>query len=187
MNRTILLRSVALSLLLVSMAVQVGGADGGKAKNVVYQGKAEGAQFSIDTSPIIFYVGTVNNKYHVLLIRVKNSSDTALNLAKDQDTIQLRFAGGTTVNGLLNLPAADRATWDGLETEIRNAVAYPDVIKPREEEGIYLYIRTQDVSGPRRKHEMPSSITYTNQEPSPSRGAAAAEGRGITARDPEIR
>src|SRR5258706_3310859 len=162
MTRRRLLQSVVLLLTIGSTL----GADGGKAKNVTYDGQARPQtgngswQFTIDTSPIIFYLGTVNNKYHVLLIRVKNNADAPLNLAKDQDTIELRFSDGQKVKGLLNLPATDRATWDGLETEIRTAVAYPEVVPPREEEGIYFYVPIADVKGPRKRHEMPSSIIY---------------------------
>ena len=185
MTRRILLQSFVLLPALSSTLVTVAGADGGKAKNVIYEGQARpqtgngSSQFTIDTSPIIFYLGTVNNKYHVLLIRVKNNTDAALNLAKDQDTIELRYAEGQKVKGLLNLPAADRATWDGLETEIRTAVAYPEVVQPREEEGIYFFVPVDDVKGPRKKHEMPSSIIYNIKSlPTPvelrRRGVAAA-------------
>jgi hypothetical protein len=162
MTRRILLQSAVLLPALRSTL----GADGGRAKNVVYNGQARPQtgngswQFTVDTSPIIFYLGTVNNKYHVLLVRVKNNTDTPLNLAKDQDTIELRFSDEQKVKGLLNLPAADRVTWDGLETEIRTAVAYPNVVPPREEEGIYFYVPVGDVKIPRKRHEMPNSIMY---------------------------
>lgn len=166
MTRRILLQFVILMLTLSSNLVPTALADGGKAKNVIYEAQVRprsgtGAfQFIIDTSPIIFYLGTVNNKYHVLLIRVKNNSDAPLNLTKNQDTIELHFFDGHNVKGLLNLLAADRSTWDGLETEMRNAVTYPEVVQPREEEGIYLYVPVGNVKGPRKKHEMPTSIVY---------------------------
>src|SRR5262249_51132708 len=166
MIRRILLLAVGFCLALGTTLVVVKGADGGKAKNVIYQGQAQpqtgngSSKFSIDTSPIIFYLSTVNNKYHVLLIRVKNDTDAPLKLAKEQDTIELRFSNGQTVKGLLNLPAADRASWDGLDTEIRTAVAYPEIVPAHEEEGIYLYVKVGDVNGPRKKHEMPTSIIY---------------------------
>ncbi len=167
-------RSLLHSALLLPALRATLGADGGKAKNVIYNGQARpqagngNYTFAIDTSPIIFYLGTVNNKYHVLLIRVKNNADTPLNLSKDQDTLDLIFSGGQKVKGLLNLPASDRATWDGLDTEIRTAVAYPDIVPPREEEGIYFYVPVGDVVGPRKRHEMPASITYTIKSlPSP--------------------
>ncbi len=166
MTKRILLKSVVLLLTLRFALVPSVLADGGKAKNVIYDGEARPQtgngewQFTIDTSPVIFYLGTVNNKYHVLLIRVKNNTEGPLNLAKDQDTIELRFSDGQKVKGLLNLPAADRATWDGLETGIRTAVAYPEVVQPREEEGIYFYVPVGEVQDPRKKHEMPNSIIY---------------------------
>lgn len=166
MTRKILLQSVALLLALSFALAPVAPADGGKAKNVIYDGQARPQngngtwQFTIDTSPIIFYLGTVNNKYHVLLIRVKNNTATPLNLAKDQDTIELRFSNGQKTKGLLNLPAADQTTWDALETEIRTAIAYPEVVEPREEEGIYFYVPIGDLKDARKKHEMPTSIIY---------------------------
>lgn len=139
----------------------------------------EGASSRSIPVPSFFYLGTVNNKYHVLLIRVKNNTEGPLNLSKDQDTIEMRFFDGQKVKGLLNLPAADRATWDGLETGIRTAVAYPEVVQPREEEGIYFYVPVGDVKEQRAKHEMPNSIIYninglTNPVVLHQRGVAAA-------------
>jgi hypothetical protein len=166
MNRRILLQSVVLLLTFSSTLAPAVPADGGKAKNAVYSGQARPQtgsgswQFTVYTSPIIFYLGTINNKYHVLLIRVKSNTDAPLNLAKDQDTIELRFPGGQNIKGLLNLPAADPATWDGLDQEVRTAVAYPEAVQPHEEEGIYFYVPVGDLMGPRKKHEMPSSIIY---------------------------
>ena len=185
MIRKLLLQFVVLLLTLGSSPVLSLFADGGKAKNVIYEGQARSQtgngtwDFNIDTSPIIFYLGTVNNKYHVLLIRVKNNADAPLNLNKDQDTIELSFSGGQKVKGLLNLPATDRATWDGLETEIRTAVAYPEVIEPHEEEGIYFYVSVDDVKDPRKRHQMPASILYNIKSLSSpvalhQRGVAAA-------------
>jgi hypothetical protein len=110
--------------------------------------------------PIIFYLTTVNTKYDVLLLRVKNDTAAPLVLSKDQDAIELVFADGQKVQGLLNVPSVDRATWDGLETEIRTAVSYPDLVQAREEEGIYVYIPIGDVKAPRLRHEMPMALTY---------------------------
>jgi len=167
MNKRFLASAVIFLFALTSVPVPPVFADGGKAKNAVYDAWVTvpngggGYQFHVDTSPIIFYLGTVNNKYHALLIRVKNSSPGALNLSRDQDSIELRFASGQKVRGILNLPAVDRATWDGLETEIRTAVAYPELVDHGEEEGIYFYVPIGDVTAPRKKHEMPVSILYT--------------------------
>ena len=60
----------------------------------------------------------------------------------------------------MNLPSSDRATWDGLETEIRTAVVYPEVIESREEEGIYFYVPVDAVKAQRKKHLMPKFILY---------------------------
>ena len=168
----ILLRPVLL-LLLLSLFLPVALADGGKAKNVIYKAQVQsrtGAgnlEFSIDTSPLIFYLGTVNNKYHVLLIRLKNNTDAPLKLTKDQDTVDLTFLDGHKLKGLLNLPGTDRTTWDSLEAEMRSAVVYPEIVQPHEEEGVYLYVSVSDARGPRKKHEMPVSITYNIKSISP--------------------
>jgi hypothetical protein len=162
-----LLRATALWLAFACTLGTIVAADGGKAKNVVYEARvpaqtgAGTMQFTIDTSPIIFYLTTVNTKYHVLLVRVKNDTAAPLVLSKDQDTIEFTFANGQKVQGLLNIPAVDRATWDGLETEIRTAVTYPDLVPAREEEGIYVYVRIADVKAPRLKHEMAIALTYS--------------------------
>jgi len=158
--------SAPLSLVFASLLAPALDADGGKAKNVIYEARVPAQtgtgslQFSIDTSPIIFYLTTVNRKYHVLLLRVKNDTAAPLVLSKDQDAIELVFADGQKVQGLLNVPSVDRATWDGLETEIRTAVSYPDLVPAREEEGIYVYIRIGDVKAPRLRHEMPMALRY---------------------------
>lgn len=180
-----LLRAIALSLAFAGTPGTIVAADGGKAKNVVYEGRVPaqtgtGAiQFTVDTSPIIFYLTTVNTKYHVLLVRVRNDTTAPLVLSKDQDTIEFTFANGQKVQGLLNIPAVDRATWDGLETEIRTAVTYPDQVPAREEEGIYVYVRVADVKAPRLKHEMAMALTFKIKSlPRPveirQRGPAAA-------------
>jgi len=158
--------SVPLSLVFATLLAPALDADGGKAKNVIYEARVPAQtgtgslQFSIDTSPIIFYLTTVNTKYHVLLLRVKNGTAAPLVLSKDQDAIELVFADGQKVQGLLNVRSVDPATWDGLETEIRTAVSYPDLVPALEEEGIYVYIRIGDVKAPRLRHEMPMALAY---------------------------
>src|ERR1700730_12608598 len=98
-----ILQCVVLMLTLSSTLVTVVGADGGKAKNTFYTGQVQPPsgngelRFTVDTSPIIFYLGTVNNKYHVLLIRVNNNTGAPLKFSKDQDTVELRFSGNQRV------------------------------------------------------------------------------------------
>jgi len=158
----------ALWLIAASLLCAAGasGADGGKAKNEVYRASvvpnsARGAvEFVVDTSPIIFYVGTVNRKYHVLLIRAVNRSDVALQLSKEQDSIELEYPQVGKINGLLDLSVTDPATWDALDAEIRTAVAYPSVVSAGEEEGIYVFVPVDAVTAPRKRHEMPAVIHY---------------------------
>jgi hypothetical protein len=170
MSRRILAQSLLTLALCFSLVAPV-LANGGKAKNEMYEGFAQPKNgkglftFTIESSPVIFYLGTVNNKYHVLLIRVRNQSNVPLKLSKDDDTVGLEFIDlhtvtGKTVKGLLNLKEIDPATWDGLEGGLRTAIAYPEVVPAGEEEGIYLYVPVKDLAGPRKEHDMPVSITY---------------------------
>jgi len=163
-SRTIGLAGV-LAAAVASLSIAPALADGGKAKNEVLEGTAEMSQggrvaFRVDTSPIIFYAGTVNAKYHVLLIRVVNRSSVALALSREQDSIELEFADGSKLKGLINLAGTDPATWDGLEAEIRTAVAYPAAVPAGEEEGVYLYVPVGALTAPRKRHEMPAIIRY---------------------------
>lgn len=58
--------AAARSVMLIAFLLPAAPADGGKAKKVIYDGQARPHsgngtwQFTIDISPIIFYLGTVN-------------------------------------------------------------------------------------------------------------------------------
>ena len=151
---------VALAMPLVTPAF----ANGGKAKNAVYEASlqvdAGDVRFHVLVNPIIFYLGNVNRKYHALLIQAKNRSKQPLRLSKAQDTVKLRLSDGLVVKGLIDLRTADPQTWESLDAETRTAVAYPPTVKAGEEEGIYVFVPVEAVVVPRKKHEMPHRISF---------------------------
>ena len=165
-TKTLCLGIVATSFLLTSPWTPALWGNGGKAKNAFYVAEAgldpEGGRvrFSIDANPVLFYFTTVNNKYQVLLIRVENRAKVPLQLLKSQDKVQLHF-GTQTISATLDLVAADGRTWDGLDATMRQTVAYPRQVEAGEEEGIYVYVPTDNLKSFRTERQMPYSISFT--------------------------
>jgi hypothetical protein len=165
-GRTIL--TVFLILLAVSLVPHSSVlANGGKAKTYVYIGEVASKSgsarwtFKLEMNPAIFYLGTVNNKYHVIMISVISYADSPLKLSINEDTAVLVFGDDKKVTAVLNLPGVDRATWDGLERSLRDAIAYPQVVPPQEQEGIYLFIPVSDIQAESKNQYVPSEISYS--------------------------
>ncbi len=167
MKTKILCAGIVAALLVPSPWLPLLWCNGGKAKNVFYSAEVSlGAEsggtcrFSIDANPVLFYFTNVNNKYQVLLIRVENRAKVPLLLSKSGDKVQLRF-GTQSITGMLDLVASDRPTWDGLDTRMREAVAYPKQVEGREEEGVYVYVPVEALKGFRIERQMPDSISFS--------------------------
>src|SRR5438128_4798059 len=166
MKTKILCVGIVATLLVASPWLPLLWGNGGKAKNVFYFAEVSlGAEsggtcrFSIDANPVLFYFTTVNNKYQVLLIRVENHAKVPLLLSKSTDKVQLHF-GTQTISGTLDLVAADRSTWDGLDPTMRETVAYPIKVEAREEEGVYVYVPVEVLKSFRIERQMPDSISF---------------------------
>lgn len=183
------LRSIALWLALAGALGSALEADGGKAKNVILEGRVAAQtgtgsiRFSIDTSPIIFYLTTVNGKYHALLLRVKNDTGAPLALSKDQDSIALTFADGQHVQGLLNLPPVDRATWDGLETENPHGdrVSRPRT-RARGRGNLRVRARCRHKDTPPAPRDADVAHVHDQESAAPGRSASARCGQGLAFR-----
>ncbi len=122
MTKKTAVRCLVLLLALSAIPAARVVADGAKAESKTYRGlgKLQGGQgtarFSITTSPLIFYLGTLNNKYRLLEILVQNDASVPLRLFKESDTVELDFYYRrqhepmlSKVKGILNLPEADPA------------------------------------------------------------------------------
>ena len=126
-------------------SIHSGMGNGGKGKFNTYMAQTSLGSgvgdcfFTVDVNPTIFYLTTINSKYQVLAMRIKNRARTALVLDKAKDKVELRF-GSKRVSGILNLAANDRATWDSLGKEMKDLVMYPSQVEGGEEEGIYIFI-----------------------------------------------
>jgi len=142
-------------------------ANGGKAKLYTYKAEipldsdsSRKCLFSTAAYPGLFYLTSVNSKYNVLLVRVENQTKTPLALDKNQDKVELQFET-KKISGVLNLAVTDPQTWDSFSTEMREALVYPGQVERGEEEGVYVYIPRESLSGFSINRQMPEHIAFT--------------------------
>lgn len=147
------LRNLLLCLLLLIASSTLLAANGTKGKRVVYEatvriGNAATADchLLVELEPILFQIDSVQNKYRVIRINIKNNSQSPLKLSLEKDSVQVRI-GSRVVGGSLNLADSDQQWWDGLSPELRKALAYPDqsAIKSGEEENVFAYFPVADL------------------------------------------
>ena len=177
------LRKILLcSLFLVATSTML-AANGSKGKKVLYEahiGIREAnhpdCHFMIELEPILFQINSVQNKYRVIRINIKNDSLASLKLSLDKDSVQFR-ANSRLVKGSLSVASSDQAWWDGLSSELRRALAYPDqsAIKGGEEENVFVFVPVSDL--PTLPVEILFKIDSVSGTPIPirQRGEAAAK------------
>jgi flagellar basal body-associated protein FliL len=170
------------SLFLVAASTLL-AANGSKGKKVIYEahiriGDATQPEchFLVELEPILFQINTVQNKYRVIRINIRNESQAPLKLSLDKDSVQVR-AGSHLIKGSLSLASSDQAWWDGLSPELRKALAYPDqsTIKRGEEENVFVFVSDSDL--PKLPVEILFKIDSVSATPIPirERGVAAAK------------
>jgi hypothetical protein len=176
-------RSLLFCLALLSAASILLAANGSKGKRVVYEATVPIANattpdchFLVELEPILFQIDSVQNKYRVIRINIKNSSQSPLKLSLEKDSVQVR-TGSRVVQGRLNLADSDQSWWDGLSPELRRALAYPDqsVIKGGEEENVFAYFPVADLPTPPTEILFKIEAVSTSPVVMRQRGAAAAK------------
>jgi hypothetical protein len=155
-------RDVFFALLALAVVSTSLAANGSKGKRVVYEGTASlgdgtsgQCRFLVELEPILFQIESVQNKYRIIRINIKNDGQAPLKLALMKDSIQVR-AGSRVTKGSLNPADGEQAWWDGLSPELRKALAYPDqaAVRHGEEENVFAYFPIADLSAP------PSEILF---------------------------
>jgi len=131
-----------------------GAANGNKAKKMLYDGKADDVAFSIELEPIPFQINAVQGRYRLVRIRMVNNGSTPLALSAQGDRVRA-FTGAAEVEGILDLGQRDAPLWDGFPLEVRTMLAYPTVVKPREEESVFVFFDTNRVT------RAPAGLLYT--------------------------
>ena len=138
---------VAAALLLSAWSA---AANGNRAKKEFYDGKIGQVAFSVELEPIPFQVSTVQNRYRLIRIRIVNDGATPLSLSARADKV-VGYTGEGEVDGIVDLNRRDAALWDGFSAEVRTMLAYPTVVKAREEESVFVFFdATRLKSAPER-------------------------------------
>lgn len=142
-------------------------ADGGVAKTDVYEAtirlgteSAGTCDFSAEIQPVLFYLGSVNDEYRVLLIHIVNRGASPLRLSRNSDKIELKFESKTVV-GEIDLSDQDTRFWDSLDQSMRQALNYPDLVAEGEEDAVFLFVPNGALSGFRLDRTLPIEIRYS--------------------------
>jgi hypothetical protein len=115
--------------------------DGAKAKTTVYQATLGSIEFSTEIDNILFALTSLQSKYKVVRINVRNRGRDTLRFSKSKDQVMLFFPDAAAGRvGLLDLQRRDPAVWDGLESELRAMLVYPELVEPGEEENVFVFI-----------------------------------------------
>ncbi len=89
-------------------------------------------EFSCDIQPTPFRLNSVNGKYKLVLIRVRNWSTKVARLSRANDRIDFRDEGGGSpivVHAALDPQKSDPAFWNALDARSREVLTYPDAIE----------------------------------------------------------
>ena len=117
-------------------------ANGGKGKTEHYAGFARfGDDFiAFDTSfdKVLFLLTSVQNKYKIIQVRVKNNGRSPVLLSDAKDMITIVFKN-RQVRGILDMYRRDSAFWDALTPGTRQILAYPANVSPGEEQSVFVF------------------------------------------------
>jgi hypothetical protein len=163
--------SAAIGVALILSALTA-AANGNKAKKEVYDGKAGQIIFTVELEPIPFQITTVGNRYRLVRIRIVNEGPRPLALAAQSDKV-VAYTRDGEVEGILDIGRRDAPLWDGFPLEVRTLLAYPMVVKAREEESVFVFFDAT------RLKSAPGGLLYTlaglnDQVPLTRRGATTA-------------
>ena len=157
-----LLNAVASLLLIVAASAMLVSKNGSKGRKVQYGAQvsvnnATGADsFSIELEPILFPILSLQNKFRVIRINIRNQSSAPLRLSATNDSIQVKV-GNQLVRGRFSISDSDPAWWNGLSFGMREALAYPDQapIRSGEEDNVFVFFPVTAVPDP------PEEVLFT--------------------------
>jgi hypothetical protein len=157
-------RTVVLVVLVILAGTVLLNANGGKVKTVKYVanvslGRDDTRQCEMlaEVNPVVFYLTSLNKKYLVLLIQVRNNTSVPFKLSKAQDKIDLLF-DDQAISAVIDLPGNDPGSWDSLDANLRKRIVFPELVEPHEEEGIFVYVPSDRMKAFIRNQQMPHSI-----------------------------
>jgi len=123
-------------------------ANGGELKETQYYGEVQMGDgsdkvlFSATLERVMFTLSSLENKYKVIKIKIENKSKSPLALSIENDEIEIVLNNGKKIAGILNMRKHDPELWNGFNPEMRETLAYPDVVTPPPKgvHNIFLFI-----------------------------------------------
>ena len=120
----------AIGLVLAGLAPAFAAGGGGtRAEYYVSQDADRGLpKLSVGFDRVIYALNLAGGKYRVFPVMIENRAGAPrLALSREEDGFTI-VANGHQVRGILDLARADPAMWDGLDSDLRQALLYPDAI-----------------------------------------------------------
>jgi hypothetical protein len=121
-------------------------ANGSKATRVRYggtvpmgDGPGKTCQFEVEFEPLLFRLTTMRDKYRLIRVIVRNTSDRKLVLSLTADRMEVQLPAGPRP-AVLNLGTHDPELWDSLPADLRKALAYPGSVDAGEERSVFVFI-----------------------------------------------
>lgn len=134
--------SVLIVMAVLAMNHSVLG-NGGEFKQTEYLGEIQTGddsgkvQFSTTIDRLMFTLTSLRNKYKVIRIQIENSSKSPISLSIEKDEMEIFFEDGKKINGILNIRKHDPELWSGFRLEIREMLAYPEVVTAPPNRGVH--------------------------------------------------
>ena len=148
-----------LGLAVLGIAPAIAGGGGGTRADIYITRESDHTLplMSVRFDRVIYLLSIAAGKYRVFPVLIENpAGGRSLVLSREQDSFTV-VADGHPVRGILDLAQADPAMWDGLDTNLRQALLYPAAIEADQALTIYVLAPAAEISG------LPTSFTYAIQ------------------------
>jgi hypothetical protein len=105
-------------------------------------------RFTADIDPVMYRVTSLASKYRVIRVNVRSRAEQPLKLSLQKDGVEVTV-NGRKVPAILNLRDKDADCWEkSLDDAARAALAYPQVVKPNEENNIFVFVPVSEPADP---------------------------------------
>jgi hypothetical protein len=127
-------------------------ANGGRGKRVTYQGELQISgnqvyEFSTEIEEVNFLITSVDGKYRVVRIRIRNWTKQRLGLSVESDEVLIHVkAGEPPVKGILDVSKIDKDTWEKFSEDLKGKLIYPTKVNPGEEENVFVFIPIDEMT-----------------------------------------
>jgi hypothetical protein len=138
---------VVISVLVVNRSVL---SNGGEFKETRYRGEIQmGGDsgkivFSAVIDRVMFTLNSLESKYKVIRIQIENGSRSTFPLSLEKDEMEIILEDGKKVAGILNLRKDAPELWSAFKPELREMLAYPEVVTARPQgkglHNVFLFI-----------------------------------------------